>query len=211
VVSTPAFPRLPAIVGCAANRLILTDVFPQVGKTQVLGVAPAAAIGKKVTIISSWNGKPVATTTVRADFSFKATVSLPPRSLRFTNRALYVAKLGSVRSGALKFARRMYTTSVTAAGRTITFGGSVTPPFAKQLEPVTIRAAASCAAAPNGTIVAKASLTRSGTFSATLQLPPSLQSAPRLYLQAQTRVRQNQHSSKTYPTFTLIRGVQLTP
>jgi hypothetical protein len=34
---------------------------------------------------------------------------------------------------------------------------------------------------------------------------------PAVYLQAQTRVRQNQHSSKTYPPFTLIRGVQLTP
>ena len=210
VASIPAFPHLPAPVGCAANRLILTDVFPQAGKTQVLGVAPAAAIGKKVTILSSWNGKPVATTTVRADLSFKATVAFPPLSLRFTNRALYVAKLGSVRSGALKFARRMYTTSVTAAGRTITFSGNVTPPFAKQLEPVTIRAAGSCAATAAGTIVAKVSLTQSGTFSATFQLPASLQSAPKVYLLAQTRVRQNQHSSKTYPTSTLIRGVQLT-
>jgi hypothetical protein len=176
----------------------------------VLGVAPAAAVGKKVAILSSWNGKTVATATVQADLSFKATVALPPRSLRFTNRALYVAKLGSVRSGALKFARRMYTTSITAAGRTITFSGDVTRPFAKQLEPVTIRAAASCTALTAGTIVAKVSLTRSGTFSATLQLPPSLQNAPKLYLQAQTRVRQNQRSNKTYPTFTVIRGVQLT-
>jgi hypothetical protein len=191
--------------------LILTDVFPQVGKTQVVGVAPAVAIGKKVTILSSWNGKPVGATTVRADLSFKATVPLPPLSLRFSNRALYVAKLGSVRSGALKFARRMYTTSVTAAGRTITFSGNVTPPFAKQLEPVTIRAAASCTATAAGTIVAKVSLTRSGSFSASFQLPPSLKNAPRVYLQAQTKVRQNQRSSKTYPTFTLIRGVQLTP
>jgi virginiamycin B lyase len=208
--SPPAFPPLPPPVGCAANRLILTDVFPQAGKTQVLGVAPAAAVGKKVAILSSWNGKTVVTATVQADLSFKAAVALPPRSLRFTNRALYVAKLGSARSGALKFARRMYTNSITAAGRTITFSGDVTRPFAKQLEPVTIRAAASCTATPTGTIVAKASLTRSGTFSATFQLPASLQNAPRLYLQAQTRVRQNQRSKKTYPTFTLIRGVQLT-
>jgi hypothetical protein len=59
--------------------------------------------------------------------------------------------------------------------------------------------------------VAKVSLTRSGTFSAAFQLPPSLQNALRLYLQAQIKVRQNQRSSKTYPTFTLIRGMQLTP
>jgi len=62
-----------------------------------------------------------------------------------------------------------------------------------------------------GTIVAWVNLTRSGTFTATLKLPASLENAPKLFLQAQTRVRQNQHSKKTYPTFTLIRGVQLTP
>jgi hypothetical protein len=64
---------------------------------------------------------------------------------------------------------------------------------------------------PTGAIVAKVKLSRSGTFSAPLQLPASLQNAPKIYLQAQTRVRQNQHSNKTYPTFTLIRGVRLTP
>jgi virginiamycin B lyase len=211
VTSLSPFTALPPPVGCAANSLVLTDVFPQAGRTQVLGVAPAAAIGKQVTIVSSWNGKPVASAKIGADSSFKATVALPPRSLRFTNRALYFAKLGSARSGALKFARRMYTTSITAAGRTITFSGNVTPPFAKQVEPVTIRAAASCAATPAGAIVAKVNLSRSGSFSATFQLPASLQSAGKLYLQAQTRVRQNTHSAKTYPTFTLIRGVQLVP
>jgi streptogramin lyase len=211
VTSMPPFAPVPAPVGCAANSLILTDVFPQAGKAQVLGVAPAAAIGKKVTIVSSWNGKVVAKATVRSDSSFEATAAPPPRSLRFTNRALYFAKLGSARSAALKFVRRMYTTSITAAQRTITFSGNVAPPFAKQPQPVTIRAAASCAATPAGAIVAKVNLSRSGTFSATLQLPASLQNAGKLYLQAQTRVRQNTHSAKTYPTFTLIRGVRLTP
>jgi virginiamycin B lyase len=209
-VALPAFPSAPPPVGCAANRLILTDVFPQAGSTQVLGVAPSAAIGKTVTILSTWNGKPVASAIVRTDMSFRATVALPPPSLRFTNRANYIAKLGSARSGALKFSRRMYTTSITTAGRAITFSGNVTRPFAKQLEPVTIRVAASCTAIASGTVVATVSLTRSGTFSATFQLPASLQSAPKVYLLAQTRVRQNQHSSKTYPTSTLIRGVQLT-
>jgi streptogramin lyase len=210
-VSPPAYPRLPAPAGCAANRFILTDVFPQGGKTRVLGVAPAAAVGKRVTILSAWNNKPVAAATVRPDLSFTATAPLPPRSLRFTNRALYRAKLGSVRGGGLKFSRRMYTTAITAAGRVITFSGNVTPPFSTRLEPVTIRAAASCTAVPAGTIVAKVKLTRSGTFSATLRLPPSLQNVSKLYLRAETRVRQNTHSKKTYPTSTLIRGVQLTP
>lgn len=174
-------------------------------------MAPAAAAGKSVTIISTWNGKPVAVAKVRSDLSFKATVAFPPGSLRFTNRANYFAKLGSARSGALKFARRMYTTSVTAAGRSITFSGNVTRPFSKRIEPVTIRAASSCSAITAGTIVANVRLTSAGTFTATFQLPASLQRASKVYLLAQTRVRQNTHSSKTFPTSTLIRGVSLTP
>ena len=210
-VTLPAFPSDPPPVGCSPNKLILTDVFQQGGKTQVLGVAPAATVGKTVTIVSSWNGKAVAKVQVGADLSFKATVPLPPRSLRFTNRANYFAKLGATRTGVLKFIRRMYTTSITANERAITFSGTVSPPFAEKIEPVTIRASASCASIAGGTIVANVSLTRSGAYSVTFQLPSSLQNAPKVYLQAAGRVRQNTHSKKTFPTSTLIRGVQLTP
>ena len=140
-----------------------------------------------------------------------ATLLASARSLRFTNRASYFAELGSARTGVLKFIRRMYTTSIAANGRAITFSGTVSPPFAKKIEPVTIRASASCASITAGTIVAKVSLTRSGAYSATFQLPASLQGAPRVFLQAETRVRQNTHSKKTFPTSTLIRGIQLTP
>ncbi len=210
-ITPPPFPRLPAPAGCAANKLILTDVYPRGGKTQVLGVAPAASVGKKVTIISSWNGRAVTKATVRADLSFTATLPLPPRSLRFTNRANYYAKLGSARTGKLKFARRMYTASVTASARTITFSGTVTAPLAKQIEPVTIRAAASCTAIAGGTIVATVNLKSNGAFGATFPLPPSLQNTATVYLQAATRVRQNTHSKKTFSTSTLIRGVRLVP
>jgi hypothetical protein len=203
-------PSNPAAVGCAPNKLILTDVFPQGGKTQVLGVAPASAVGKTVAILSAWDHRTVAKAKVAPDLSFKAAVPLPPRSVRFTNRAVFTARLGSSRTGALKFARRMYTTSITASGRTIAFRGVVTPPLAKRIEPVTIRVAASCASIAAGTVVATVTPTHSGAYSATLQLPASLQSAEKVYLQAQTRVRQNAHSKKTFPSSTLIRGVSLT-
>ncbi len=209
-VTPPAFQSRPAPAACVADKLILTDVFPQSGKTQVLGVAPGAAVGKRIKIFSSWNGKSLATAKVEPDLSFKATVALPPRALRFTNRATYFAKLDKTRTGVLKFARRMYTTSITASGRSIIFSGTVTAPLAKHIEPITLRVAASCASIAAGTIVATVRPTRSGAFTATLQLPASLQSAPRVYLQAQTRVRQNSHSKKTFPTSTLIRGVTLT-
>ncbi len=207
----PPLPPHPAAIGCVANRLILTDVFPQGARTQVLGVAPATAIGKRVAIVSGWNGKTVALATVQADLSYKATVPLPPSSLRFTNRALYSAKLGRTRSAALKFSRRMYTTTITGAGATLTFAGTVLPPLAIKIAPITIRASASCTGIVHGSIVASVKPTRSGRFSASFQLPPSLQSASAIYVQAETMVRQNTHSKKSFPSFTLIRGVKLRP
>ncbi|MEA2311648.1 MAG: hypothetical protein QOE28_1616, partial [Solirubrobacteraceae bacterium] len=84
----PATPSLHP-VACVANQLILTDVFPQARRTRVLGVAPPAARGKAVTIVSTWNGKRVAKATVGPDLSFTATAPLPPRGLRLTNRARY--------------------------------------------------------------------------------------------------------------------------
>jgi hypothetical protein len=54
-------------------------------------------------------------------------------------------------------------------------------------------------------------LKSNGAFSATFPLPPSLQNRATVYLQAATRVRENTHSKKTFPTSTLIRGVRLIP
>jgi streptogramin lyase len=211
VAPLPSLPRIPSPAGCVPNKLMLTDVFPLGGKTQMLGVAPAAAVGKRVSIVSSWNGKTVAKATVLPDLSFRASAPLPPRALRFTNRAHYVARLGSAHDAGLKFARRMYATSITAAGRAISFAGLITPPLAKPLQTVTIRASASCSAIRAGTIVATVTPKSNGAYTATVQLPAALQNAPAVYLQAETRVRQNRASKKTFPSFTLIRGVKLRP
>lgn len=211
VAPLPSLPRIPSPAGCVPNKLMLTDVFPLGGKTQMLGVAPAAAVGKRVSIVSSWNGKTVAKATVLPDLSFRASAPLPPRALRFTNRAHYVARLGSAHDAGLKFARRMYATSITAAGRAISFAGLITPPLAKPLQTVTIRASASCSAIRAGTIVATVTPKSSGAYTATVQLPAGLQNALAVYLQAETRVRQNRASKKTFPSFTLIRGVKLRP
>jgi Divergent InlB B-repeat domain len=194
----------PAVaVGCAANRLILTDVFPRSGKVLLLGVAPAGTAGKRVAVFSTWNGKQVATPTVQADLTFSVALPLPPRRLRFTNSARYVAKLGSQRSLALKFARRMHATVVTAAGRRVSFSGTITPPLAKPIQPVVIRASASCSAIGRGAIVATVKPSRRGAFTAHFDLGAG-QSI--VYLRAQTKVRNNK---RTFSTYTLIRGVKL--
>ncbi len=198
-------------MGCVPNKLILTDVFAQGGKTQLLGVAPRAAAGKSVAIVSTWNEKVVARVLVRPDLSFKASVPLPPSSLRLTNRARYVATLGRVHSLALKFARRMYTTAITAKRRTITFSGVVTPPLAKPVGPVVIRAAASCSRIDSGSVVAATRPRPNGTFTASIDLPATLAHAPAVYLRAQTTVRMSAHSKRAFPTFTLVRGVKLAP
>jgi hypothetical protein len=200
----PAGPPATAVaVGCVANRLILTDVFPRSGKVRLLGVAPPSAAGKRVTVFSTWNGKQVAKPTVHADLTFSAAVPLPPRRLRFTNKARYVAKLGSQRSLALKFARRMHATAVTAAGRHVTFSGTITPPLAKPIQPVVIRASASCSTIGRGAIVASVKPSRHGAFTAHFDLAAGQTVA---YLRAQTKVR---NRKRTFSTYTLIRGVKL--
>lgn len=201
--TTPA--AKASAVGCVARKLILTDVFPRAGRTQLLGVAPPGAAGKRVTIVSAWNGKRIATPTVQPDLTFSATALLPPRQLRFTNKARYYAMLGSQRSLVLKFARRMYTTAITIAGRAITFTGTITLPLAKPIAPVVIRASASCSAIGQGVIVATVKPSPSGAFTARFNRPAS-QSV--LYLRAQTKVRNNTRSKKTFATFTLIRGLK---
>jgi hypothetical protein len=196
-------------VACVANQLILTDVFPQARRTRVLGVAPPAARGKVVTIVSTWNGKRVAKATVGPDLSFTATAPLPPRGLRLTNRARYIARFGAARSRALKFNRRLYTTAITASGRTFTFRGAVVRPLAKPPQPVVIRASAACSTIARGAIVAKVKPSKSGSFTARFTLPASLQSSATVFLRAQTKVRQKTTSKKTSATFSLIRGVKL--
>jgi virginiamycin B lyase len=208
-VALPALPHVPVAAGCTPGRFALTDVFPSGGRTRLLGVAPAGAVGRSITLVSGWNRKAVATVRVAADGTFSASAPLPPARLRATNSARYTARLGTSSSAALKFARRMYTTSITASGRAITFGGAATAPLARPSATVTIRAASSCTSVPSGTAVATARLGSSGRFSATFTLPPALATAPVVYLRAETTVRKTTKNPKTYKTYTLVRGVRV--
>jgi hypothetical protein len=103
----------------------------------------------------------------------------------------------------------MYTTAITATGRTISYSGTVTPPLGKPVQPVVIRASASCSAIAAGTTVATVKPSPSGAFIARINLPAGLQNAVAVYLRAQTKVRKVTTSKKTFDTFTLIRGVKL--
>jgi streptogramin lyase len=199
-------PGSVAPVGCAPNKLVLTDVYPRGARTRLIGVAPTGSAGKRVAFVSTWNGRTVARTTVRPDLSFSATAPLPPKRLRFSNRARYAAKLGARRSSALKFARRMYTTGLTVSGRALTFSGTVTRPLDKPPQRVTIRASASCSTIGAGAIVATVKPSSKGAFTARFDLPAGQST---VFLRAQTRVRKHAGSRTTFPTFTLVRGLKL--
>jgi virginiamycin B lyase len=203
---TPPSTAPGAEVGCAPNKLILTDVYPKGTRTRLIGVAPAGSAGKRVTFVSNWNHRTVARATVKADLSFTASAPLPPKRLRFSHRARYLVKLGKTHTSALKFARRMYTTAVTSSGRTVTFSGTVTKPLDRPPQPVTIRASASCSSIGSGTIVATVKPSANGAFRATFTLPPGQST---VFLRAQTRVRKHAGSKHTFPTLTLVRGVRL--
>src|SRR5439155_3301920 len=116
------------------------------------------------------------------------------------------AKLGARRSSALKFARRMYTTGLTASGRTVTFTGTVTRPLDKPRQSVTIRASASCSGIGSGKVVATVKPSAGGAFTARFEVPAGQGT---VFLRAQTRVRKHAGSKTTFPTFTLVRGIKL--
>ncbi|MEI2702882.1 MAG: hypothetical protein V9E83_10825 [Baekduia sp.] len=197
---------IPQSVGCFQNKLILTDVFPNGKKTRLIGVAPGAAAGQRVTLVSNWNGRTVATPTVNPDLSFSATVALPPKKLRLTNKARYFAKYDSERSKVLKFARRMYTKSITQSGGKLTFKGLVTKPLDRPIRKVILRASASCSTISKGKIVATVKVNKKGEFKATFAPPAGLTT---VYMRAETRVRRYAKRKSTNRTFTLIRGVKV--
>ena len=60
-------------------------------------------------------GKVVATARLGADGRFAAAAPLPPKKLRTSDKARYVAKVGGESSLTLKLVRRMLVTRVTSA------------------------------------------------------------------------------------------------
>jgi hypothetical protein len=197
------------VPACNPNKLVLTDVFPLGSRTRLMGVAPHATVGARVKIISTWNNKVVATPAVRADLTFSTSAPLPPAALRLTNRARYVAKLGGQTSLALKLARRLYTSGAQAHGARVTFRGVVVRPVASPVRPVIIRGSASCQTIGSGTVLARIMPTRSGAFSATFTVPQSLTRRGVVFLRAQTSVRKVTTNPRTFPTFSLVRGVRV--
>jgi hypothetical protein len=188
---------------CTTRKLALIDVLERKGYARLYGAADRRFIGKRVDVVSSWDGKVVARPTVQRDGTFTAKGKLPPMALRHGNRARYQARIGQEKSLRLKLFRRMLVTKMTSSGGKVTIAGRVILPLGHPVQTITIKRRVSC----TKNVVAKTVHPDSkGRFSVTLGAPPSGQAA--VYRLA-TKVRKNTHNPKLYPTFTLPRAVAL--
>lgn len=192
-----------ASLQCTTRKLNLIDVLQRNGYARLYGAADRTFIGKRVRIVSSWNGRTVATPTVRPDGTFLAKGALPPRTLRKTNRARYQAQIGTERSLRLKLFRRMIVTQLSSANGKVTIKGQVVLPLGTPVQTITIKRRVSCT---KNVVVQSLRPDSHGRFAVTIDGPPNQQAA--VYRLA-TKVRKNASNRKLFPTFTLPRAVAL--
>ena len=191
---------------CLTNVLRLVDVAAGPTRVHLAGETAKANAGRAVTLL--FHGRRVGSATVTADGTFAATVPLPSRSVRTSNQTRYRAVLGSLHSLNLKLARRMRATELSSRAGTVTIAGRVTSPLARPVQTVTLRQYKDCKGTAFTVVKRNIKVSRDGRFRATVAAPKDRDVA---YYRALTRVRKTTRNPKTYETFTLIRGVVLTP
>jgi uncharacterized repeat protein (TIGR01451 family) len=189
---------------CLANVLRLVDVAAGPTRVRLAGETAKANAGKTVTLL--FRGQRVGTATVSSDGTFTTEVPLPARGLRSTNLARYQAILGPLRSLNLKLARRMRATGLSSRGGTVTIAGVVSSPLAHPVATVTLRQYRDCRGQGYTVVKRGIKVSADGRFRATVAAPSGFDV---LYYRAVTQVRKTTRNPKTYPTFTLIRGVTL--
>jgi hypothetical protein len=201
--AAPAGGATELLLSCGDRKVVLEDVFADRGRVQLLGVADRHFAGQKVSLVFSAGGKVVATATVGADGRFKATAPLPPRGLRNSDRARYVAKVGGQSSLNLKLARRMLVTRVGSAGGKVTIAGRVVPPLAARPKDrtITLQRIVACKKAQT---VTKLRPRSNGSFSVTV---PAVAGQTAAVYRLSTRVRSSARGKRLQTTYTLPRAV----
>lgn len=190
-------------LACTERRLVLVDVVRRKGRVLLIGAADRRLAGQVVGIVFQATGRRVATAIVRPDGSFRTTAPLPRRKLRRSNRARYRAVLGRQRSLNLKLQRRMIVRSITSRDGRVVIRGRVVKPLAKPVGSMEVRRRVSCR---EWEVVARVKPRRNGRFKVDVPAPDGLTAA--VYRLA-TRVRNNRRNARTFPTYTLPRGVNL--
>jgi hypothetical protein len=196
--------RLPSSQACPLDVLRLVDVRASKGQVVLAGETSPQHAGRDVTL--EFVGKFVAKAKVGPNGTFRTTVALPPAEIRNTARARYRAVLGRLRSPSLKLARRMDFTTLTSRGGKVTIGGRITKPLADPIATVTLREYTNCRGNEHKVVKKNVKVDADGRFEVTIPAPAN---ADRAYYRALTRVRKKRDNAKTYPTFTLLRGVNL--
>ncbi|WP_028057624.1 hypothetical protein [Candidatus Solirubrobacter pratensis] len=163
---------------------------------------PRRFAGRRVSIVSRWDGRTVARLKVSKSGLFHASVALPPGSVRHTNRARYRAAIGGERSLDLKLERRMLVTSVKALGnRRVQLSGHVTRPLASPVQEISVTRRISCG---NVRVVARLKPDSHGRFHVTLKGPKT----DRVYVfRFRTKVRYDALNTRLMRTYTLPRYV----
>ena len=188
---------------CTTRRLVLTDVLRSGSRVALVGAADKRFVGRRVGIVFSATGRQVATAIVRRDGSFATRAPLPPRAIRSTNRARYIARIGKEKSLDLKLERRMFVSSARTSNGRVTIKGRVTRPLGSPVQTITLVRRVSC---KKTEVVKRFKPTRTGSFRVNVAAPPRQQAA---VYRLGTRVRKTLRNPKLFPTFTLPRAVEL--
>jgi hypothetical protein len=203
VAATPAAAANQAALQCTKRRLVLTDVVRRGNHVRLVGAADRRYVGKRVSLVFSATGRVLKRVKVGRDGGFRASVPLPKRSLRGTNRARYQARLGNQRSLRLKLLRRMRVTGVRTKSGKVTIAGRISRPLAHPVRTIVVKRRVSC---KRNAVVKRVHPDRRGRFRVTVAAPPKQLAA---VYRLGTRVRKHAKNRKTYPTFTLPRAVAL--
>jgi hypothetical protein len=195
------------ILSCSDRKLVLVDVLKQGGKVKLLGAANKAYVGKKVAIRLRATGNVVAHATVQKDGSFETTAPMPAQayfaSNKKANSVRYRAEIGKELSLPLKLQRRLIVNSLTSKDGKVTISGRVVRPLTTPVATIRLVRRVSC---HKVVLVKRFKPDADGTFKVTVKAPAGQAAA--IYRMA-TSVREKASNPRSYPTFTLPRGVAL--
>jgi hypothetical protein len=191
------------ITACSPQKIVLIDVRRVGGRVKLVGVTRREWAGRSVRLYRSWDGGQVATVPVKSDGTFSTFVGLPPKSIRFTNRARYQARMGTRRTYDLKLVRRLTISTIRRhAGRRVEIVGRVTAPR-DATAPVIVNRLATCG---SYRVVKRFRPRSDGTFRVIVPAPREARGA---VYRLSTRVRRYAKARRTSPTFSLPRPVDL--
>jgi hypothetical protein len=201
--SGPGAGTVDQALACTSRSLALIDVVVHGGRVRLVGAADRRFAGRRVAIKLTGTGKTVARAKVADSGLFRATVPLPPRAIRNSNRARYQATIGKEESLPLKLARRVLVLGTRVAGGKVTLTGRLIRPLPARLRPITVKRRVSC---DDWKTVGRARPAANGSFRVTVDGPPDGQVA---VYRLQTQVAASwTRRARLSPTFSLPRFVE---